>query len=138
MDVPEILVVDTTILYSSLVYNGVEHKIIISGRFLLLTTDFNMAELVKVIKRNLNWSDKKVEDLIKSIPIIIFTPKTYGNSLQKADSLIGKRDLSDVPLVALALSTENDGIFTSDRDFEDVEKLFKIWNGCLQMKLNLF
>ena len=121
--------VDTTILYSALVYNGVEHKVIKSGKFLFVTTDLNIAELERVIKRNLKWEDNKISELVKTMPIMIFTQKVYGRALQKADFLIGSRDKGDVPLVALALSIESDGIFTSDKDFEEVEKIFRIWKG---------
>lgn len=129
IDSPEILLIDTTILYSGLAYNGVEHKVIKSGKFLFVTTDLNIVELQRVIKRNLGWEDSKINELIRNASIMIFTQKVYGRALQKADFLIGKRDKADVPLVALALSIESDGIFTSDSDFEEVEKIFKLWKG---------
>ena len=49
-------------------------------------------------------------------------------NLKEADELIGKRDKSDVPLVALALTMPgHDGIWSTDKDFDVVKGRFKVW-----------
>jgi predicted nucleic acid-binding protein len=55
-------------------------------------------------------------------------PATSKDKLKEADELIGKRDRSDVPLVALALTISgHDGIRSTDKDFEVVKGRFKVW-----------
>lgn len=134
MEKPEVLLIDTTNLYSAVIYRGVEHKILKSGKFLFLTTDINMGEIVKVIKRNLNWNDEKIRGLITNVPVTTIPNSVYSSKLAEANDLIGKRDPKDVPLVALALSVENDGVFSSDTDFEVVKGRFRIWKGSELLK----
>lgn len=134
MKKPEILLIDTTNLYSGIIYHGVEHRILKSGEFLFLTTDVNMEEIAKVVKRNFDWSDEKVKELVSNTPVITIPIAVYSSKLSEANDLIGKRDPKDVPLVALALSMENDGIFSSDTDFEVVKYKFRIWKGSELLK----
>ncbi|MBI2543052.1 MAG: hypothetical protein HYW24_02620 [Candidatus Aenigmarchaeota archaeon] len=134
MEKPEILLIDTTNLYSGVIYHGVEHKILKSGKFLFLTTDVNMGEIARVIKRNLDWDDEKIKELIANTPVITIPSSVYSTKLFEANDLIGKRDPKDVPLVALALRIENDGIFSSDTDFEVVKDRFRIWKGSELLK----
>ncbi len=134
MEKPEVLLIDTTNLYSAIIYHGVEHKVLKSGKFLFLTTDINMGEIAKVIRRNLNWSDEKIKELITNVPVTTLPNSVYSSKLAEANDLIGKRDPKDVPLVALALSIENDGIFSSDTDFEVVKGRFRIWKGSELLK----
>ena len=134
MEKPEILLIDTTNLYSAIIYHGVEHKILKSGKFLFLTTDVNMGEIVRVVKRNLDWSDEKIKELIANTPVSAIPSSVYSSKLSEGNDLIGKRDPKDVPLVALALRIENDGICSSDTDFEVVKDRFRIWKGSELLK----
>jgi predicted nucleic acid-binding protein len=49
--------------------------------------------------------------------------------MQEAFELIGARDPSDTPTVALALTVPNDGIWASDKDFQAVEGALKVWSS---------
>jgi predicted nucleic acid-binding protein len=40
--------------------------------------------------------------------------------------MIGRIDPNDIPFLALALATENDGIWSNDRHFEAIKQI-KIW-----------
>jgi predicted nucleic acid-binding protein len=66
--------------------------------------------------------------MISLMPLVVARNDFYKNKLEEAHELIGRRDLSDVPLVALALTLPgHDGIWSSDRDFDVVKARFKVW-----------
>lgn len=46
--------------------------------------------------------------------------------MEHAKEIMGHVDIEDVVFIALALSVENDGIWTDDADFEKQTKI-KIW-----------
>jgi predicted nucleic acid-binding protein len=125
---PRVLLVDTTVLYSGMVYGGLEHKVLFSGDYLFLTTDFVISEIQRILvtKRGLNKAE--VERMTSLLPLIVAGSDFYKDKLKEAHDLIGKRDLSDVPLIALALTLpSHDGIWSSDKDFDVVKARFKVW-----------
>ena len=55
-------------------------------------------------------------ELIESMPITVASRDFFKDRWEEADALMGKRDRSDVPLVALALTIEgHDGIWSTDK-----------------------
>jgi predicted nucleic acid-binding protein len=46
--------------------------------------------------------------------------------MEKAHKIIGSIDSFDVPFVALALSIDNDGIWSNDKHFKNLKGI-KIW-----------
>jgi len=127
---PLILLADTTVLYSGIVYNGLESKVLKSGKYIFITTGYNILETCKTLMLKRNISYKDAAGLLKSFPIIVVRHDIYKENMKKAEELIGFRDKFDVPIVALALSLKShDGIWTSDKDFEVVENRFRIWKS---------
>ncbi len=125
---PFILLADTTVLYSGLVYNGLENKVLKSGKYVFVTTEFTIAELYWLLTTKRNMSRKDAIAIIKSIPLIVVKFNFFRHKWKEAFGIIGQRDKSDVPLVALALSfSEHDGIWSTDKDFQVVKHKFKIW-----------
>lgn len=127
---PFILLVDTTVLYSGLVYKGLENKVLRSGEYIFITTEDNILETCRILmlKRMMSYED--AIGLVKSVPIIVVRRNLYDDKMKEAKELIGFRDKFDMPMVALALSLKNhDGIWTSDKDFEVVTNRFKIWKS---------
>ena len=59
----------------------------------------------------------------------------YKDYIKEADKIIGNIHKGDVPFIALALSVQNDGIWTDDKDFLNQNKI-KIWKT--EIILNLF
>ena len=126
---PLVLLADTTVLYSALAYRGPENKVLLSGRHVFGTTEFTVAEIfgILTVKRGMNRADAL--DLIGSMPVVVASRDFLKDKWGEAYRLIGWRDRSDVPLVALALALEgrHDGIWSTDRDFEVVRGRFKVW-----------
>jgi len=128
MSAPQILLIDTTVLYSGLVYRGLENKVLKSEKYIFLTTEFVITELYRILALKRGLSNENIAKLIVSIPIIVVDCNFIKDSLEEADRLIGFRDKSDVSLVALALTLKkHDGIWSTDADFDVVRNRFKIW-----------
>ncbi|MEM5802976.1 MAG: PIN domain-containing protein [Candidatus Aenigmatarchaeota archaeon] len=125
---PLVLLIDTTVLYSGLVYKGLENKVLMSGNYIFITTEFTVAEIYRLLTTKRGLSREGALKLIRSIPMLVVNYDFIKNKWEEADRLIGFRDKSDIPLVALALTIENhDGIWSTDTDFEVVKDKFRIW-----------
>jgi len=125
---PLVLLVDTTVLYSGLVYKGLENKVLLSENYVFITTEFTVAEIYRLLTTKRGLSREEALKLIRSIPMLVISYDSIRDRWEEADRLIGLRDKSDIPLVALALTIENhDGIWSTDTDFEAVKDKFKIW-----------
>ena len=61
-------------------------------------------------------------------------PFKIKDNLTKAHRIIGSIDPFDVPFVALALSIENDGIWSNDKHFENLKGI-KVWKTAEILKL---
>jgi predicted nucleic acid-binding protein len=62
--------------------------------------------------------------LLENISII--SNQTIEPYFNEAEAMIGRIDPNDIPFLALALATENDGIWSNDRHFEAIKQI-KIW-----------
>jgi len=124
---PLVLLVDTTVLYSAVIYKGLENRVLLSGDHIFITTEFVISEIQRIIITKGRLSRSEAQMMIRSMPILVAESDLFENKLKEADELMGKRDRSDVPLVALALSIGHDGIWSTDKDFDVVKGRFKVW-----------
>jgi len=128
--IPRVLLVDTNMLYSGIVYDGLEKRVLRSGKHIFITTESNISEIYRALKRKRGISQDDAAKFLESIPLIVVGRFVFNDRMGEAYELIGSRDVSDVPLIALALSFKNhDGIWTSDKDFDVVRHRFKIWKS---------
>lgn len=93
-----------------------------------VSTDFNRNEVAKTLKQKGGLSAEDADDAIRGLPVFFVPRQIYQNQLPEADALIGHRDKKDVPAVALALTIPNDGIWTSDKHFDQITQ-FRIWTS---------
>lgn len=99
-----------------------------SGLHLFVTTSFNASEIYRILTTKRGFSRKEAVEIIESMPVMVVDNESIEGKWKEAKELIGKRDESDAPLVALALTIEDhDGIWSSDRDFDVVRSRFKVW-----------
>ncbi len=125
---PVIIVADTTVIFSALTYDGLERRLLESDAFKFMVTRNVFDELHNVLEIKLGLSDDFVSSKLDNAPLNVVEPNMFTHNMYKAEKMIGFRDTSDVPTVALALSVPNDGIWSSDKDFE-VLKGVKIWSS---------
>jgi predicted nucleic acid-binding protein len=125
------LVVDTNILFASLIRDSTTRRIILTSpiHFIVPTETFN--ELNALIPELSLKNSLTVAENLELISILseyleVIDVKIYLDKLDEAYKLIGQIDEDDVPFLALALAIECDGIWTEDKHFEKQQKV-RIW-----------
>ncbi len=46
---PLVLLANTTVLYSALAYKGLENRVLLSGDFVFITTEFTVAKIYRIV-----------------------------------------------------------------------------------------
>lgn len=115
------IIVDTNVILAFLLTNGITHQIITSNKDLFITPEHCYKELWKHRERwnKNNLEDKELETIIENVKKYFITPikfKFYKDNLKRAEKMI--KDKDDAPILALALSLKNEGIWTyNTKDF---------------------
>lgn len=125
------LVVDTSILISSLIKQSVSREILLLPfmKFYLPEHALEETEIHKPkISRLSGLSFDEIDILLNSLldNISIVPAQTIRPYLKKAERIIGGIDPGDIPFVALALAVENDGIWSNDKHFKAIKQI-KVW-----------
>jgi len=126
-----ILILNTSILISSLIKDSVTRQILLlpSMKFYLPEYALEEIETHKMkISRLSRLSTDEIDILLNLLleNISIIPSQTIQPHLSEAEVMIGRIDPNDIPFLALALATENDGIWSNDRHFEAIKQI-KIW-----------
>lgn len=125
------LVIDTGILISALLKDSATREILLFSAIDFLLPEYAIEEIERhkdniSIRSGLSKEDIEIvlSLIIENVTIIPASKlKPYAG---KAHKIIGSIDPFDVPFVALALSTENDGIWSNDKHFNNLQDI-KIW-----------
>ena len=125
------LVIDTNVVISALVRDGFSRKIILYENIELVSPEFSLKEIYKykeLILEKSGLTEEEFKNLLFAIlsKIKIIPKSKYESFINKADELIGKIDPKDIPFLALALSFQNDGIWSDDAHFKKQNKI-KAW-----------
>ncbi len=125
------LVVDTNIILSAMIKDSTIRKIIVESGIDFFTPDFTFDEINRhlndICKRNSLSKEinlKIIDILSKYMTVVEFG--FYAHKIMDAKKIIGKIDENNIPFLALALSFNNDGIWTNDKHFLKQKKV-KIW-----------
>ena len=125
------LVIDTSILISALLKDSVTRQILLFSSIDFLLPEYAFEEIEKhkdnvSIRSGLSRGEIEIvlSLIIENITIIPASKlKPY---MEKAHKIIGSIDPFDIPFVALALSIDNDGIWSNDKHFKNLKGI-KIW-----------
>ena len=116
------LVLDTNVLVSGLAYaSGPPGRLVAawrSGAFTLVSSDFMLGELARVLSRmapRTGMSLRDVRDFLDAFRTAVDWVDPDATSLAQALSS-GLRDPNDVPVLALAIASGADGLVTGDKD----------------------
>ena len=123
----EKVVIDTNIIFMAL-YNpkgkaGKVFELANKNKLNLFSTDTVKEEIKVVLKRELNFSDDKIINMIEGLPLSWIKKKYYEKFIMK----VKVKHKPDKPVEALSLLLDC-GILTADRDFKeriDVNELIK-------------
>jgi predicted nucleic acid-binding protein len=126
-----ILILNTSILISSLIKDSVTRQILLLPSMQFYLPEYALEEIeahrIK-ISRLSGLSADEIDILLNLLleNISIIPGQTIQPYLAEAEGMIGSIDPNDIPFLALALATENDGISSNDRHFEAIKQV-KIW-----------
>ncbi len=119
------LILDTNIIISALINkNSTIRDILLSDEIIFYLPELVLAELLEhkeLLCRKTGLSQKEVFFtifyLISKVEIV--KKGAFSENLKKAKNVMENIDIKDSEFVALALSIENEGIFSNDRHFDD-------------------
>jgi len=120
------IIVDTNVILSFLLVDGITRKLIVSNKDLFIAPEHCFDELWENRKR---WnrhelSEDTLREIVNEVKRIFIMPiedEVYVKHTNEARELI--EDSDDVPLVALAMSVDNEGIWTYNKKHFDNKKL---------------
>ncbi len=125
------LIIDANIILSALIRDSTTRKIIIGSAIEFYVPDYLIEEIEKYIslvskKNSLSEKENKIILDILCNYISIVGIEFYEENLNEALEIMNKIDIKDTPYVALALSFDNDGIWSEDKGFLKQNKI-KVW-----------
>jgi len=119
------IIVDTNVILSAILTKGITKVVLTAHKGVYATTQSCFNELWK--HRNvwnvINQPEEEQKYILSRMKRYISTinEKTYKNKFEEAKELI--IDIDDVPLIALALSIDNEGIWTYNTKHFKKDKL---------------
>jgi predicted nucleic acid-binding protein len=124
-------VVDTGIVISALIKDSLTRKVIMHPAFeLFAPEDINdeIEEHIDEIVKKSKVTRKRVYDVLDTLleRISIVPAHDFSGHYQKAYDHLKGIDQDDAPFLALALSFENDGIWSNDSHLHE-QNLVRVW-----------
>lgn len=125
------LVIDTGIPISALLKESATREILLLSSIEFLLPEYAFEEFErhkdKISKRSgLSMEDIDVLMTLLAENITIVPASKIKPYMEEAYKMMGGTDPFDVPFVALALATNNDGIWSNDKHFENLKGI-NVW-----------
>ena len=125
------IIVDTNKIIAALIRDSISRKILLSDKFEFLTVGITKSEIEEhkeelLEKTNLTEEQLKLIFSLLFSRIFVVTDAIIENKMREAREIMDRIDPADTPFIALALSVENDGIWSDDDHFDRQNKI-KIW-----------
>jgi len=119
------LILDTNIIISALISKkSTIREILISDKIIFYMPEQVLAELLKhkeLLCKKTDLSQKEIFFtlfyLLSRVEIV--KKEAFSENLEKAKNIMEKIDIKDSEFLALALSIDNEGIFSNDKHFDD-------------------
>jgi len=126
------LVVDTNIVIAALLKDSVTRKILLHPLFSFYLPEHAFGEIERHGEELMRKSGltkhrfHQIVNVLKKHLTLVQTEEFIGH-YPEAHSAMKDTDETDAPFVALALSFDNDGVWTNDRHF-DKQILVRVWS----------
>ena len=122
------LIIDTNILISSLLKDSTTREILLNESLNFYLPEIVLSEVNKYLQyiiQKSELSEKKIKKLLNTLleNLILVPIDEYEKRMDEGMKIIGKIDEKDTQFIALALSIENDGIWSNDKHFEKQKKI---------------
>lgn len=133
------IIVDTNRMIAALIKDSASRKILLSGKFEFLTVAVTKSEIEKH-KQEIMGKAQITEDQFNQVfsllysKIFIVEDTVIESKMKEAELIMDKIDPDDTPFIALALSIENEGIWSNDKHFDQQNKI-KVLKTDLLLKL---
>jgi predicted nucleic acid-binding protein len=125
------LIVDTNILISSLIKDSITREILLLPfmdfylpEFALEEVEAHKTKICKLSGLSRDESDFSLDLLLENLSIV--PAQIIRPFLKEAETIIGDIDPGDIPFIVLALTVDNDGIWTNNKHFRKIKKI-KVW-----------
>ena len=134
-----IIILDSNVVMSALIKSSQTRQIIFHSGYKFYHPKVALRNLEKykeeIIKRS-GMNSEEYEKLSKALfeNITLVDTENFLDKLEEAKEIMASIDIEDVPFIALALSIENDGIWSDDNHFQKQKKV-KIWKTSDVLKL---
>lgn len=122
------LIIDTNILISSLLKDSTTREILLNESLNFYLPEIVLSEVNKylpyIIQKS-ELSEEEIKKLLNTIleNLILVPIDEYEKKMNEGMKIIGNIDEKDTQFIALALSIENDGIWSNDKHFEKQKKI---------------
>ena len=122
------LIIDTNILISSLLKDSTTREILLNESFNFYLPEIVLSEINKylpyIIQKS-ELSEEKIKKLLNTLleNLILVPIDEYEKKMDEGMKIIGNIDEKDSQFIALALSIENNGIWSNDKHFEKQKKI---------------
>lgn len=125
------IVVNTNRIIAALIKDSASRKVLLSDKLEFVTVGITKLEIGKYKNEIMEKAKINEEDFIKLLSILfsrifVINDVVIQDKMGEAKIIMDEIDPADTPFIALALSVENDGIWSEDRHFELQNKI-KIW-----------
>ena len=133
------LIIDTNILISSLLKDSTTREILLNESLNFYLPEIVLSEVNKylpyIIKKS-ELSEEEIKKLLNTLleNLILVPIDEYEKKMDEGMKIIGNIDEKDIQFIALALSIENDGIWSNDKHFEKQKKI-KVFKAVDILKL---
>ena len=125
------LVVDTSVIISSLMKDSVSRRLMFLPNFELFTPEFVHIEIGNHSGKIMNYTglpENEFNLLLDSLlsTVMVIPTDEFKEEVNRDYGIMKGIDPNDTAFLALALSMDCDGIWTNDTDFEK-QKIVKVW-----------
>jgi predicted nucleic acid-binding protein len=117
------LIIDSNIVISALIRDSKTREIILDSNIEFFYPEIGLRNLGKhkqLIMKKAGISEYEYNQLYNILfeRVVVIKDETFLGKLDQAKEIMGSIDMEDVPFIALALSIENDGIWSDDYHFQ--------------------
>ena len=122
------LIIDTNILISSLLKDSTTREILLNESLIFYLPEIVLSEVNKYLPYIIQKSELSEEEIKKLLntlleDLILVPIDEYEKKMNEGMKIIGNIDEKDTQFIALALSIENDGIWSNDKHLDKQKKI---------------
>ena len=133
------LVVDTNIVTAALIRDSVTRKILLDPRISAYVPEHFLGEIEghrEYIVKKSGLSDREFIMILNGVisKLTIVPMNDFKDCMPRAFNVMNRIDEDDTPFIALAISFDNDGIWTQDEHF-DRQHMVPIWKTADLLKI---